>query len=240
MPSPPCSKGRWEASSSAFFLLVIIAVTMVVLNPIMALIALLVIPVMLLIIWGLSRIARPVYKQLQERLANLSGFGEETLVGAKTLIAYRASEAKVEAMDRASREVRDVGNKAQLLGLIVGPMIAMAAYIGVAVVALAGSAMFLNGNLELGELVTFINLAVLLIMPLFAIFFNYNFILQALAGANASSRIIDEVPKINGQARRHTLPPIEGHVVFKDVDFSYVKGKKILKKNSFTATPGRR
>jgi ATP-binding cassette subfamily B protein len=143
-------------------------------------------------------------------------------------------------MDRASREVRDVGNKAQLLGLIVGPMIAMAAYIGVAVVALAGSAMFLKGNLELGELVTFINLAVLLIIPLFTIFFNYNFILQALAGATRIFRIIDEVPKINDKPDATTLPPIEGHVVFKDVDFSYVKGKKILKKNTFTATPGQK
>ncbi len=222
------------------FLLVIIAVAMVVLNPIMAMVALLVIPVMLLIIWGLSRIARPVYKQLQERLANLSGFGEETLAGAKTLIAYRASEAKVEVMDLTSREVRDVGAKAQLLGLIIGPMIAMAAYIGVAVVALTGSAMFLNDNLELGELVTFINLSVLLIMPLFAIFFNYNFILQALAGAKRIFAIIDEVPKIMDKPNATDLPPIEGHVVFQDVDFSYVKGKKILKKNSFTATPGQK
>jgi ABC-type multidrug transport system fused ATPase/permease subunit len=222
------------------FLLTIIVVVMVVLNPVMAIIALLVIPVMLLIIWGLSRIARPVYKQLQEKLANLSGFGEETLAGSKILIGYRASEAKVEVMDRTSREVRDVGTKAQLLGLIIGPMIAMAAYVGVAVVALAGSNMFLNGNLELGELVTFINLAVLLILPLFTIFFNYNFILQALAGATRIFRIIDEVPKINDKADATTLPPIEGHVVFKDVDFSYVEGKKILKKNTFTATPGQK
>jgi len=220
------------------FLLIIIAVAMIIINPVMALVALLVVPVIIALIWGMGRVANPLYKLTQQGLANLSGFEEETLAGSKTIIAYRYQEKKTDDMDTISKDTRNLGVKSQSLGLLIGPLIALATYIGVAIVSLVGSSMLIHGKLELGVLVTFINLSVLLILPLFTIFFNYNYVLKALAGAVRIFKFLDEKPIIFDKPNAQSLPEIKGEVIFKDVDFSYVKGRKILKKNTFTAKPG--
>ena len=220
------------------FLLLIIAVAMIIINPVLALVALMVVPVIVVLIWGMGRMANPVFKLMQQGLANLSGFEEETLGGSRTIIAYRYQEKKADDMDSISKDTRNVGVKSQSLGLLIGPLIALSAYIGVAIVSLVGSSMLLHGKTDIGVLVTFINLSVMLILPLFTIFFNYNYVLKALAGAVRIFRFLDEKPLIFDKPNAQELPEIKGEVVFQDVDFSYVKGRRILKKNTFTAKPG--
>ena len=220
------------------FLLIIIAVAMIILNPIMAIVALLVVPAIMALIWGMGRLANPLFKMMQQGLANLSGFEEETLAGSKTVIAYRYQEKRVDDMDEISRDTRNIGVKSQSLGLLIGPLIALSAYIGVAIVSLVGSNMLLKDKLDIGVLVTFINLSVMLILPLITIFFNYNYVLKAMAGAVRIFKFLDEKPVIFDKPGAEELPEIKGEVVFQDVDFSYVKGRKILKKNTFTAKPG--
>ena len=220
------------------FLLIIIAVAMIILNPIMAIVALLVVPAIMALIWGMGRLANPLFKMMQQGLANLSGFEEETLAGSKTVIAYRYQEKRVDDMDEISRDTRNIGVKSQSLGLLIGPLIALSAYIGVAIVSLVGSNMLLKDKLDIGVLVTFINLSVMLILPLITIFFNYNYVLKAMAGAVRIFKFLDEKPIIFDKPGAEELPEIKGEVVFQDVDFSYVKGRKILKKNTFTAKPG--
>ena len=220
------------------FLLIIIAVAMIILNPIMAIVALLVVPAIMALIWGMGRLANPLFKMMQQGLANLSGFEEETLAGSKTVIAYRYQEKRVDDMDEISRDTRNIGVKSQSLGLLIGPLIALSAYIGVAIVSLVGSNMLLKDKLDIGVLVTFINLSVMLILPLITIFFNYNYVLKAMAGAVRIFKFLDEKPVIFDKPGAEELPEIKGEVVFQNVDFSYVKGRKILKKNTFTAKPG--
>jgi len=220
------------------FLLIIIALAMIILNPIMAIVALLVVPAIMALIWGMGRLANPLFKMMQQGLANLSGFEEETLAGSKTVIAYRYQEKRVDDMDEISRDTRNIGVKSQSLGLLIGPLIALSAYIGVAIVSLVGSNMLLKDKLDIGVLVTFINLSVMLILPLITIFFNYNYVLKAMAGAVRIFKFLDEKPVIFDKPGAEELPEIKGEVVFQDVDFSYVKGRKILKKNTFTAKPG--
>jgi ATP-binding cassette subfamily B protein len=220
------------------FLLLIIAVAMIILNPIMAIVALLVVPAIVALIWGMGRLANPLFKIMQQGLANLSGFEEETLAGSKTVIAYRYQEKRVDDMDVISRDTRNVGVKSQSLGLLIGPLIALSAYVGVAIVSLVGSNMLLKDKLDIGVLVTFINLSVMLILPLITIFFNYNYVLKALAGAVRIFKFLDEKPVIFDRPDAVELPEIKGEVIFQDVDFSYVKGRKILKKNTFTAKAG--
>jgi ATP-binding cassette subfamily B protein len=220
------------------FLLIIIAVAMIVLNPTMAFVALLVVPAIVALIWGMGRLANPLFKLMQQGLANLSGFEEETLAGSKTVIAYRYQEKRVDDMDEISRDTRNIGVKSQSLGLLIGPLIALSAYIGVAIVSLVGSNMLIKDKIDIGVLVTFINLSVMLILPLITIFFNYNYVLKALAGAVRIFKFLDEKPVIFDKPDAQELPEIKGEVVFQDVDFSYVKGRKILKKNTFTAKAG--
>jgi ATP-binding cassette subfamily B protein len=62
--------------------------------------------------------------------------------------------------------------------------------------------------------------------------------LLAIASAERIFQILDEKPVVCDQPHAIPIPPIEGKVEFRNVDFSYVPGRRILKNNSFEVLPG--
>jgi ATP-binding cassette subfamily B protein len=62
----------------------------------------------------------------------------------------------------------------------------------------------------------------------------------AIASGERVFRILDEKPAIVDKPDAIPMPPIQGHVEFRNVDFSYVPGRKILKNNTFEALPGQK
>jgi ATP-binding cassette subfamily B protein len=219
-------------------LLVITSLAMFILSWQMAIIAILVIPVLLALVWFLSRTAGPAFASLQDKLANLNGIMEETIAGEKTVIAYRQQERAADALEEASVAARNAGAKAQIMSLVISPLTVMCTYLDLAVVGLIGSVFVLRGITTIGTLSSFLSLTLLFIFPLISIFANYNYIISAATGAKRVFSIMDEKPQIVDRPGASPMSPLEGKVVFENVDFSYIPGRKVLKCNSFVAEPG--
>lgn len=219
-------------------LLVITSLAMFILSWQMAIIAILVIPVLLALVWFLSRTAGPAFASLQDKLANLNGIMEETIAGEKTVIAYRQQERAADALEEASVAARNAGAKAQIMSLVISPLTVMCTYLDVAVVGLVGSVFVLRGITTIGTLSSFLSLTLLFIFPLISIFANFNYIISAATGAKRVFSIMDEKPQIVDRPDASPMSPLEGKVVFENVDFSYIPGRKVLKCNSFVAEPG--
>jgi ATP-binding cassette subfamily B protein len=162
---------------------------------------------------------------------------EETLTGERTVIAYQQQEHSSSALKKVSEGIQDTGARAQLLALIIHPITTMSTFIDVGVVALVGSVMVIRGTTTVGVLTSFLSLTMLFIFPLTSMFANYNFILSAIVGAGRIFSIMDEKPDLTDRPSAKPIRPIEGHVVFKDVDFSYIPGRKTLRNNTFEALP---
>jgi ATP-binding cassette subfamily B protein len=220
------------------FMLVISVVSMVVLSWELAIIALLVIPLILGLVWFLSKFAGPAFASLQNNLADLNGIMEETLDGERTVIAYRQQNQAADTLEDASVKVRNIGAKAQILSLVINPLTVMSTYLDLAIVGLIGSVFVLRDIIGVGTLSSFLSLTLLFIFPLISIFANYNYIISAATGAGRVFKIMDEKPQIIDSPNTLSMKPVEGHVVFEEVDFSYIPGRKVLKKNSFEAKPG--
>jgi len=220
------------------FMLVITLIAMFLLSVTLAVVACIAIPLMIGLVWLLARVAGPAFALLQERLADLNGLMEETLAGEKTIIAFRQQDGIANSQTLVSEGARSVGSKAQVLSLVINPLTVLVTNLDVSLVALFGSVMIINHHLSVGVLTTFLSLTLLFALPLTTIFANYNFILSAAVSANRIFQIIDEKPDIVDNSGAVDLKPVNGHVVFRDVNFSYVPGRQILKKNSFEALPG--
>lgn len=219
-------------------MLVMIIISMLALNLYLTMVAIFVIPLMIGFVYIIARAAGPAFELLQMRLSGLNGLIEETLAGEQTVIAYRQQEEMGNRLKEVSGKVRDVGAKAQLLSLIINPLTTMSVYLDIGVVALVGSIMVIRGVTTVGVLTSFLSLTILFIFPLFALFANYNFVLSAIVGAGRIFFILDEKPDISDRPDAVPMAPVEGHVVFDNVDFSYVEGRKVLRHNSFEARPG--
>jgi ATP-binding cassette, subfamily B, bacterial len=197
-------------------------------------------PFMLGIATLLGRVAGPGFSKLQEQLSETNGFMEETLVGAKTLIAYRQQEQAGDTMEDLSIIARDLGAQSSLAGLTTGPLVNVVQNTQLAFIALVGAILTIQGSLEIGIVVSFLNYSELLQGPVQQLSQIYNTVLQAAAGAQRVFAIMDETPTVRDRPGTRELGDVRGLVTVKDVDFSYVAGRKILRRNSFEARPGQK
>ncbi|NEQ42721.1 MAG: ABC transporter ATP-binding protein [Leptolyngbya sp. SIOISBB] len=195
-------------------------------------------PLMLAFVGFLGRVSGPAFDQLQQELGELNGLMEETISGEKTVIAYRRQDAAVESFEEISLASRDASVKAQFIALISRPVTLVLTNLDVALVALVGGFLVLRGASNVGVVSTFLQYTRQLALPLTQLSNLFNALLAALAGAERVFQILDEQPAIVDAPNAQPMPPIQGQVEFKDVDFSYVQGHKILKHNTFAAQPG--
>jgi len=220
------------------FMLAATLTAMYALNTGLAVVASIAVPLLIGLVYLLARVAGPAFALLQERLSDLNGLTEETLAGEKTIISFRQQENIARHQAEISEHARDVGSRAQILSLVISPLTVLVTNIDVSLVALVGSVMIIQGGLTVGVLTTFLSLTLMLILPLTTIFANYNFILSAAVSSGRIFSIMDEEPDIRDRPGASEMRPVEGHVVFDSVNFSYVPGRQILKNNSFEALPG--
>lgn len=220
------------------FMLITTLVAMFLLDARLATIAAIAIPLLMGLVWLLSRVAGPSFSLLQEKLADLNGLMEETLAGEKTIIAYRQQAQVSGKQAEVSEAARDTGSRAQVLSLMMNPLTVLVTNINISLVALVGSVMIIHGTLSVGVLTTFLSLTLMFVLPLVTIFANYNFILSAAVSSGRIFSIMDEQPDVIDQPGAVELKPVLGHVVFRDVNFSYIPGRQVLKHNSFEAMPG--
>lgn len=232
-----------SALSQAYQAVLTILITIIVmlfLNLQLTVVTVVAIPLMLGAALLLGRIAGPAFTSLQETLGETNGYMEETLVGDKTMIAYGQQERATNDLAALSEDAREMGTRAQFVSLNVGPILNILQSTQSALIALVGAVMAINGKIEYGLVVTFTTYSAQLQSPIQQLGQIYNIMLQAVAGGARVFAIMDEVPTVLDKQGAQELELKGGHVVFNNVDFSYVPGRKILKHNSFEALPGQK
>jgi ATP-binding cassette, subfamily B, bacterial len=225
---------------TAVLTITVTVVVMFILNVPLTIVTLLAIPLMLGVALLLGRVAGPAFAKLQEELGDTNGFMEESLAGNKTIIAYSQQNSSGDELEGLSMKSRDTGAKAQFTALVVSPVVNIVQNSQSALVALVGSIMAIDGQIEFGLVVAFMTYSAQLQSPIMQLGQIYNSLLQAAAGAGRVFAIMDEGPAVQDKPAARPIDIQGGHVVFKHVDFSYVKGRKILRDNTFEALPGQK
>lgn len=225
---------------TATMTIVVVVTVMFILNVTLAVITLVTMPLMLGVALFMGRIAGPAFAQLQGKLSDANGFMEEALAGNKTILAYGQQRQSGDSLEDLSVGVRNTGAKAMLASLSVTPIVNVAQNSQQAIIALVGSIMAIQGEFGFGTVLTFITYSGQLQSPVQQLGQIYNTILQAAAGAHRVFAVLDEGPTVKDASGAKELTLKGGHVVFDNVDFSYVKGRKVLRGNSFEAKPGQK
>jgi ATP-binding cassette subfamily B protein len=87
-------------------------------------------------------------------------------------------------------------------------------------------------------IVTFLSYVQRFNQPIQQIAVLWTNIQNGIAGAERIFNILDENPAVQDKPSAQIMPPIKGHVEFKDASHSYEDGVPVLKDVSFTAQPG--
>jgi ABC-type multidrug transport system fused ATPase/permease subunit len=222
------------------FQVLLIVILMAVTNWRLTLAALAIVPVLLLVAAAVSHAAGPAYTRLQEQLGDLSGFQEETISGHRVLISSRRQSWAVQQHDSEAAEVFETASHATFTGLLQFPATMAMTTVQMVVVLVTGGLLAAEGQADVGEVIAFVGLAGLLAQPLSDLANLATTTLAAVAAGRRVFEIVDDVPTVVDAPTAVPLHFEGGKVEFRDVDFSYVPGRQILRHNTFTALPGQK
>ena len=152
--------------------------------------------------------------------------------------AFAREEDTIVQFESVSAENRQVGIKADIITAALGPMFTTMMTITIAVVALLGGWLSLQGIVTVGIIATFVVYVMNFFRPMRGIAMLYNGLQSALAGAERIFEVLDDEPSVANQPDAKPLPKIKGEVTFDDVSFEYEEGKPVLEDVNLTAQPG--
>ena len=157
-------------------------------------------------------------------------------------IAVIQSFTRVEAESRALRQVTSALLTAQLPVLSWWALAAVAtrasATLTLVAIFIVGTTLHLNGLATIGEIVTFMNFATMLIARLEQVVGFINWILLILPKLQDFFEVLDTQPSVRDTPNAQDVGRLVGRVAFENVGFSY-DGKRIAVKNvDFTVEPG--
>ena len=228
--------GFGQVISSVVGLAGVIAV-MLVLNPRLALVSLVAMPLTYVLTRFIVKHTRSGYRETQKNLGALNGIIEETVTGQRTVKAFVREGTAIGEFSRANHALRRSALRARIFSSFMGPLMNMVNYLGLAVVASAGGLLAVRGMATVGEIASFVGYAGRLAFPLNAIANLFTSIQSALAGAERVFELMDEAPETDAPDAA-PLGRIAGAVEFRDVDFAYEPGVPVLEKVCLRTEPG--
>ncbi len=217
---------------------VVSLVMMLTIAPKLVIIFAFTIPITFLFTKWLTKRVRPLFRRRSAALGQLNGFVEEMLSGQKTVRAYGREEAVLEEFDRKNTAAVDAYTKAEANGTLTGPCVNFINNISLALVCVFGSSLFLQGQIGLGDLSSFVQYSRRFSGPINE-FANILAELQsAMAAAERVFTLIDADPETADEPDALVLEAVTGDVRMEDVDFSYDPGKPIITDLDLYAPPG--
>jgi ATP-binding cassette subfamily B protein len=201
--------------------IVLAAVVMVALNPLLALLALLPAPFVIVAASRYNLISRPAQQEVQQRIAELTAEAEENVSGIRIVKAFAREEHQLHRFQRSVARVFDQSIYSTRLQAFFSPLIGLLPQIGVALVLLVGGREVINGNLSLGSFVAFYTYVVMLAGPTRSLGMAMGMAQRAVASGNRLFEILDREPAIQSPPGAPALSEGGGAVALRGVTLRY-------------------
>ncbi len=218
--------------------LVGIIIAMFVLNPYLAISALIVVPIMFWFTNFIARYTRKGFRELQKELGEINAVMEESISGQRVVKAFRRSETAIERFRTSNEKVYKAGVYANTYALMLMPLTWVLGNFFIIVLVSLGGYLALQGLATVGMIATFIGYAQGFLQPLRQLANMYNSIQAALAGAERVFEIIDTQSEVDNASDSPLPVPVRGEVHFTDVAFGYLPDTPIIKNMTLQAKAG--
>ncbi len=212
---------------------------MIVLSPPLSVIVIITLPVSIGYTVYMRRKVRPRYARRSKSYGSMNGFVEEMLSGEKTIQAYAYEDKVCERFDGVNREAADAYYDAEYYSCSMGPTTGFINNLSLALIALFGTVLFMNGAASLDTISSFVLYSRKFSGPINEIANVVNELFSALSAAERIFALLDAEEESPDTEEMTALQDVEGHVELRHVHFGYVPGKTVLQDLSLTAQPGR-
>jgi ATP-binding cassette subfamily B protein len=215
------------------------AVVMIAINPLLALLALIPAPFVIITATKYSQISRPAQQEVQQRIAELTAEAEENVSGIRIVKAFAREEHQLHRFQRAVARVFDQSIYTTRIQAFFSPLIGLLPQIGIALVLLVGGREVINGSLSLGAFVAFYTYVGMLAGPMRSLGMALGMAQRAVASGNRMFEVLDREPAIQSPPGAPALPAGGGAVDLRGVTLRYNGGSPSLTNVDLAVEAGR-
>lgn len=176
--------------------------------------------------------------RIQECTAELTSVLQEVVSSARVVKSFVREDYEIKRFDAQNMTNFYANMKNIKLNALLTPTVELVAAIGVTVVMWYGGMSVINGAITAGSLVAFLVYAVNIANPIKRLTKVVASIQQALAAGERVFGILDLEENIKELPSAKLLPPVQGYVEFKHVDFAYNKDEQVIEDLSFKVNRG--
>ncbi|HTZ43799.1 MAG TPA: ABC transporter ATP-binding protein, partial [Jatrophihabitans sp.] len=221
-------------------LLTVVAVLtmMVLISPLLAVIALVSVPLSVLITRFIAKRSQKLFIQQWKTTGELNGQIEEAFSG-HALVKVFGRQHQVEA-DFAARngELYASSFGAQFVSGIIAPAVMFIGNLNYVAVAVVGGLRVASGTMSLGDVQAFIQYSRQFTQPLTQVAAMANVLQSGVASAERVFELLDTPEQSADVAAPATVTEPRGRVEFEHVDFAYSPESPLITDLSFIASPG--
>ncbi|MEY4032364.1 MAG: hypothetical protein RL573_1276 [Actinomycetota bacterium] len=214
-----------------------VLVMMFTVSWLLALIALLIIPLSTLTMKQIAKRSRAKFIDQWRTTGTLNGLIEETFTGHAIVKAF-GKQSEVEGrFEEMNAELFDASYGAQFISGSIQPAMMFIGNLNYVAIAVVGGLRVTSGAMGIGDVQAFIQYSRQFTQPLTQTASMFNVLQSGVASAERVFELLDaeeQTPDVGVD----TSIPVDGRVEFDHVSFSYSPDRELIKDLSFVAEPG--
>lgn len=232
---------------------------MFILSPVLTFVVLLMLGVMFTAIKYVGQKSAQNFRFQQAALADMNGYIEEMMSGQKVVKVFNYEDKAIDRFLEKNEQLRRASTQASTYGVMLMPIMGNLSYVLYALTSMLGAFLVMKNAMTVGNIASFLQYTRSISRPITMVSNQLNTLFAALAGAERIFEFLDEevetdegdvclvregegapywkVPKENGEYEK---VPLRGFITFKNVNFGYESGRRVLNNINLYAKPGQK
>ena len=215
-----------------------ILIMMLTISPLMTLIALVILPVSGILIGLVVKASQKYFVAQQKYLGKINGQVEEVYSGHNIVKAFNKEEDMQKEFDETNAVLFQSAWKSQFLSGMMMPIMTFVGNLGYVAVAVVGGMQVISGNIEVGDIQSFIQYVKSFTQPITQVAQVSNMLQSTAAAAERVIEFLGEEEEDLTVEYPVKLEHVEGSVSFEHVKFGYDPEKIIVNDFNCKVNPG--
>jgi len=218
--------------------LVGVVILMFSISPLLALIALVTIPISTFTLKAITKRSKKKFVDQWRHTGMLNAQVEETFTGHSLVKVFGQQKNFENRFDQKNDELFDASYGAQFISGMVQPIMMFFGNLNYVAIALIGGLRVANGQMSIGDIQAFIQYSRQFTQPLTQLASMVNIMQSGIASAERVFEMLDAPEESEAGAIDVSDRDFLGHVAFENVSFSYDPKKPLIQDLSLVADPG--
>ena len=223
-----------------FFLVFGAIVFMIILSPQLTLVSFMIIPVLILIGIPIFTKARKYFKELREKVSDVTSSLDESIMGMRIIKAFAVEEENALELVNSTTEEKEMTLKSAKLFAIIPGIITLVLTFAILTLFFTAGLFIRQQVMTQGTLVAFIFYLFQFFEPLISLISFFTLLQNSIAAGSRIIELLDKEPSIQNKPNAQVINEVKGEIEYDHVFFSYEDDQPVLKDISVKINPKER